>query len=189
MSGPGAQRPGSRDLRQLRRLAGFLRPYRWQVAATLLALVLAAAAVLVFGIGLRYLIDGGFAAGRVERAGPRAQGVADRDRGARGRDLRARLSGGLARRAGGRRPAPPGLRPGDRRCRPGSSRSTRTGEVLSRLTSRHRGDPGGDQRQPVPGAAQRPAAGRRPRPAGRHQPQAHRRWCWSWCRWWWCRSW
>ena len=66
MSGPGARRPGSRDLRQLRRLAGFLRPYRWQVAATLVALVVAAGAVLVFGIGLRYLIDRAFAAGRVE---------------------------------------------------------------------------------------------------------------------------
>jgi ATP-binding cassette, subfamily B, bacterial len=66
MSGKGAQRPGSRNLRPLRRLAGFLRPYRWQVAATLVALVLAAAAVLVFGIGLRYLIDGAFAAGHVD---------------------------------------------------------------------------------------------------------------------------
>jgi ATP-binding cassette subfamily B protein len=58
-----AARPGSRDLRQLRRLAGWLRPYRMQVAATLVALALAAAAVLVFGIGLRYLIDGAFAEG------------------------------------------------------------------------------------------------------------------------------
>jgi ATP-binding cassette subfamily B protein len=64
--GRRAGRPGSRDLRQLRRLAAFVRPYRWQVAATLVALVLAAAAVLTFGVGLRYLIDGGFAAGRVE---------------------------------------------------------------------------------------------------------------------------
>jgi ATP-binding cassette subfamily B protein len=66
MSGKGVQRPGSRNLRPLRRLAGYLRPYRWQVAATLVALVLAAAAVLVFGIGLRYLIDGAFAAGHVD---------------------------------------------------------------------------------------------------------------------------
>jgi ATP-binding cassette subfamily B protein len=64
MSSQGAQRPGSRNLRPLRRLMGFLRPYRWQVAATLVALVVAAAAVLVFGVGLRYLIDGAFAAGR-----------------------------------------------------------------------------------------------------------------------------
>ena len=70
---PGAERPGSRDLRQLRRLAGFLRPYRWQAAATLVALVVAAGAVLVFGIGLRYLIDGAFAAGRTEALEPWAR--------------------------------------------------------------------------------------------------------------------
>ena len=127
--------PGSRDLRQLRRLAGYLRPYRWQVAATLVALALAAAAVLVFGIGLRYLIDGGFAAGRSGRARPRAQGVADRGRRAR----RPRPS-----------PAPissPGSASGwSPTCAPRSTRHvtglspaffelTRTGEVLSRLTS------------------------------------------------------
>ena len=39
---------------------------------------------------------------------------------------------------------------------------------------RHRGDPDGDQRQPVAGAAQPAAAGRRPRAADRDQPQAHR---------------
>jgi ATP-binding cassette subfamily B protein len=66
MAGAGAQRPGSRDLRQLRRLVGCMRPYRWQVAATLAALVVAAGAVLVFGVGLHYLIDGAFGAGRIE---------------------------------------------------------------------------------------------------------------------------
>jgi ATP-binding cassette subfamily B protein len=60
----GATSAGNRDLRQLRRLVGYIKPYRWRVAATLAALVLAAASVLVFGIGLRYLIDGAFAAGR-----------------------------------------------------------------------------------------------------------------------------
>ncbi len=59
-----ARRASSRDLRQLRRLAGYLAPYRWRVVATLVALAFAAAAVLVFGVGLRYLIDGGFGAGR-----------------------------------------------------------------------------------------------------------------------------
>jgi ATP-binding cassette subfamily B protein len=66
MSSQGVQRPGARNLRPLRRLAGFLRPYLWRVAATMVALVLAAGAVLVFGVGLRYLIDGAFAAGRTE---------------------------------------------------------------------------------------------------------------------------
>ena len=64
MSAAGAKRPGRRDLRPLGRLAGYLRPHRAIVAATLVALVVAASAVLVFGVGLRYLIDGGFAAGR-----------------------------------------------------------------------------------------------------------------------------
>jgi ATP-binding cassette, subfamily B, bacterial len=63
ISQEGAGRPGSRDLRQLRRLAACLRPYRWQVAGALLALTLAAGSVLVFGIGIRYLIDGAFGAG------------------------------------------------------------------------------------------------------------------------------
>ncbi len=60
----GAARATSRDLRQLRRLAGYLAPYRGRVAATLVALAFAAASVLVFGVGLRYLIDGAFGAGR-----------------------------------------------------------------------------------------------------------------------------
>ncbi len=57
-------RTKSRDLRQLRRLAAYLTPYRWRVLGALLALVVAAAAVLSLGIGLRYLIDSGFGAGR-----------------------------------------------------------------------------------------------------------------------------
>ena len=65
-SGAAAGRPGSRDLRQLRRLADCVRPYRWRVAATLVALLVAAGAVLVFGIGLRYLIDGAFGAGHID---------------------------------------------------------------------------------------------------------------------------
>lgn len=64
ISRAGAERGQSRNLRHLRRLVGYLRPYRWQVAATLIALVLAAGAVLVFGVGLRYLIDGAFGGGR-----------------------------------------------------------------------------------------------------------------------------
>jgi ATP-binding cassette subfamily B protein len=65
-SGKETPRAGSRDLRQLRRLAGLVRPYRGQVAAALIALAVAAGAVLVFGVGLRYLIDGAFGAGHVE---------------------------------------------------------------------------------------------------------------------------
>jgi ATP-binding cassette subfamily B protein len=57
-------RQDSRDLRQLRRLGRYLRPYRWRLAATLVALALAASSVLVLGVGLRYLIDGAFSGGR-----------------------------------------------------------------------------------------------------------------------------
>ena len=59
-------RAKSKDVRQLRRLAAYLRPYRNRVLVTILALILAAAAVLSLGIGLRYLIDGGISAGRTD---------------------------------------------------------------------------------------------------------------------------
>ena len=65
-NGDAQDRVKSRDLRQLRRLAGYLAAYRLQVAGALLALVIAAAAVLSLGVGLRYLIDSGFAAERAE---------------------------------------------------------------------------------------------------------------------------
>ena len=65
MPDTGERRQDSRNLRHLRRLGHYLRPYRWRLAATLLALVLAAASVLVLGVGLRYLIDGAFGGGRI----------------------------------------------------------------------------------------------------------------------------
>ncbi|MGH6917168.1 MAG: ABC transporter transmembrane domain-containing protein, partial [Geminicoccaceae bacterium] len=65
ISGAKEARQDSRDLRQLRRLGRYLKPYRWRLAATLLALVLAASSVLVLGVGLRYLIDGAFSDGRI----------------------------------------------------------------------------------------------------------------------------
>lgn len=57
------ERPRSRDVRQLRVLAGFLKPYRLRIVFALLALMLAAGTVLVFGVGLRWLVDKGFASG------------------------------------------------------------------------------------------------------------------------------
>ena len=59
-------RGSSRDLGQLRRLASYLRPYRWTLVATVVALAIAAGSVLVLGVGLRHLIDAGFGQGRVE---------------------------------------------------------------------------------------------------------------------------
>ncbi len=54
---------GYGDFRGLRVLRGLIAPYRLQVAGALLALVVAAATVLVFGSGLRWLVDKGFRGG------------------------------------------------------------------------------------------------------------------------------
>ena len=59
-------RARGRDLRRLRALARYLAPYRGTILATFVALVVAAASVLSLGIGVRFLIDGGFAGGRPE---------------------------------------------------------------------------------------------------------------------------
>ena len=60
---PSTERPKSRNLRYLRRLLPFLRPYRLQFAIAAVALLVAAGTVLLFGSGLRWLIDSGFASG------------------------------------------------------------------------------------------------------------------------------
>jgi len=62
----GADRPSSRDLSQLRQVWGFVRPYRAQVAAAGVALTVAAATVLGMGMGLRRLVDDGFASGNAD---------------------------------------------------------------------------------------------------------------------------
>ena len=59
----GEARDRSRDLGVLRRLSGYLRPYRWMVAGAIVALVVAAGTVLALGQGLRYLVDRGLASG------------------------------------------------------------------------------------------------------------------------------
>ena len=61
-----AQRSTSRNLGQLRRLSAYLGAYRFHVVGALVALVLSSSAVLSLGIGLRHLIDGGYSAGRPE---------------------------------------------------------------------------------------------------------------------------
>jgi ATP-binding cassette subfamily B protein len=52
-------RQATRDVRVLRRILGYLRPYALHVAGALLALVVAAGTVLSLGQGLRFLIDQG----------------------------------------------------------------------------------------------------------------------------------
>ncbi len=55
-----------RDLKPLRMLWPFLRPYRLQMAGATLALIVAAGTVLGLGQGLRALVDRGFAAGNAD---------------------------------------------------------------------------------------------------------------------------
>lgn len=50
----------SKDLRQLRRIVGYLAPYKARIVVAAIALVVAAACVLALGQGLRAVIDGGF---------------------------------------------------------------------------------------------------------------------------------
>ena len=52
-----------RRLRPLRNLLRFLRPYGRQIAGAIVALVIAATTVLGLGMGLRYLVDGAFGSG------------------------------------------------------------------------------------------------------------------------------
>jgi len=57
------KRASGRDLRVLRRIGGYLRPYLLHVLAALVALVVAAGTVLSLGQGLRFLIDQGLTSG------------------------------------------------------------------------------------------------------------------------------
>jgi ATP-binding cassette subfamily B protein len=58
-----SERPKSKDIRQLARIAGFLRPYRRQAFFAMVGLVFASASMLAVGQGLKSVVDHGFAAG------------------------------------------------------------------------------------------------------------------------------
>jgi ATP-binding cassette, subfamily B, bacterial len=60
-----AGRPAPRDIASLRRILPFLAPYRLQFVAAGVALVVAAGTVLAMGVGLKQLVDKGFASGNV----------------------------------------------------------------------------------------------------------------------------
>ena len=64
-SGPSAQaeRPLGRPADALTFLWRYLMPYRWQAIGALIALIVAALTVLSLGVGLRRLVDQGFSAG------------------------------------------------------------------------------------------------------------------------------
>lgn len=55
-------RPKSKDIRQLARILGFLRPYRRQIAYAAVALVVASGSILALGQGLKNVIDHGLTA-------------------------------------------------------------------------------------------------------------------------------
>jgi ATP-binding cassette subfamily B protein len=57
------ERAKGRDLRQLRRLWPFVRPYRWHVVGAVIAATIAASMVLALGRGIGVLIDQGFGKG------------------------------------------------------------------------------------------------------------------------------
>ncbi len=57
------ERPPGRDLAFIARMLGFITPYRWRVAAAMLALLIAASSVLAIGQGLRLVVDRGFLSG------------------------------------------------------------------------------------------------------------------------------
>lgn len=60
---PVEDRPTTRNLQPLRRLLGFVRPYRLRLSAAVAALITAAAAVLAFGQVFREVVDSGLKSG------------------------------------------------------------------------------------------------------------------------------
>ena len=60
--------PRQRDLRVLRPLLGYLKPYRLAVVGALIALIVAAGTVMTMGQGLRVLIDRGFRSELLDQA-------------------------------------------------------------------------------------------------------------------------
>jgi len=58
-----SDREGSRDYRMLFRLARFAMPYRWQIVGATIALIITAGTTLALGTGLRVLVDQGFSTG------------------------------------------------------------------------------------------------------------------------------
>lgn len=61
-----SDRPANRSLGQLLRLSRFLRPYKGQILAALVALMMSSGLVLGLGQGIRRLIDSGLASGNTQ---------------------------------------------------------------------------------------------------------------------------
>ncbi len=54
------------DLKPMRQLFPYLLPYRWMIVAATIALIITAGTFLAMGLGLRALVDEGFAAGNAD---------------------------------------------------------------------------------------------------------------------------
>lgn len=54
-----AVQPAKGEIRNLKSLSGYLKPYRWQIAAAFFAMAFTSSAVLGMGAGLRFLVDEG----------------------------------------------------------------------------------------------------------------------------------
>ncbi len=65
-----SRRPASRNLRPLAALAPFLIPHRWAIVAALVALALASGATLVLPTAVRLVIDRGFSTATAGNIGP-----------------------------------------------------------------------------------------------------------------------
>ncbi len=63
MSNTTEHRDSSRDIKVLRSMISFIRPYKWQVIGATLALMFTATITLSIGQGLRILVDQGFGEG------------------------------------------------------------------------------------------------------------------------------
>jgi ATP-binding cassette, subfamily B, bacterial len=57
------ERPKAQDLGSLRKLGAYLRPYRWAISGAMLALLFTSGSVLGMGAGLRFLVDEGLGKG------------------------------------------------------------------------------------------------------------------------------
>ncbi len=64
-----SDRPANRNLGQLLRLWRFMKPYKVQMAAAVVALMMSSSLVLGLGQGIRKLVDSGFASGNADLLG------------------------------------------------------------------------------------------------------------------------
>lgn len=63
---PNTEKRPVGELKQLKPLLRYLRPYRWRIAAAAVALIFTSSAVLGMGMGLRYLVDEGISKGNAQ---------------------------------------------------------------------------------------------------------------------------